>query len=38
VAIKIGNRIDGPAAKPLDAHNAAKANAFVADADSDIPF
>ncbi len=38
VAIKIGNRIDGPAAKPLDAHNFAKANAFVADADSDIPF
>jgi hypothetical protein len=43
VAIKIGNRIDGPTAKPavlptLDAHNFAKGNAFVADADSDIPF
>ena len=25
-------------AKPLDAHNAAKGNAFVADDDSDIPF
>ena len=39
VAIKIGKQIEGaPAAKPLDAHNQAKANAFVSQPDDDIPF
>jgi len=38
ISVKIGKQIEAPAAKPLDAHSAAKANAFVADADDDIPF
>jgi hypothetical protein len=40
VSLQIGELCNPGAAavKPLDAHNAAKANAFVADDDSDIPF
>ena len=38
VAIKIGNQVSPPAMAPVTEHNAAKANAYVADADSDIPF
>jgi uncharacterized protein (DUF736 family) len=39
VSLQIGDLCNpGGAAKPLDAHNAAKGNAFVADDDSDIPF
>lgn len=38
IVVKVGNQIDPPAAKPLSAHNAAKANAYVSEPDSDIPF
>jgi lambda repressor-like predicted transcriptional regulator len=38
VAIKIGNQVSPPAMAPVTDHSHAKANAFVADADSDIPF
>jgi hypothetical protein len=39
VSLQIGDLCNpGGGAKPLDAHNAAKGNAFVADDDSDIPF
>jgi hypothetical protein len=42
ISLQIGNPVQGagkPASvPPLDAHNAAKGNAFVADDDSDIPF
>lgn len=37
IAVKVGNQIEA-AAKPLSAHNAAKANAFVSEPDDDIPF
>ncbi len=38
IAVKVGNQIEAPAAKPVSAHNAAKANAFVSEPDDDIPF
>lgn len=38
IAVRVGNQIDPPAAKPVSAHNAAKANAFVSEPDDDIPF
>jgi len=38
VSVKIGKQIDPPAAKPISEHSVAKGNAFVADADDDIPF
>ena len=38
IAVKVGNQIEAAAAKPVNAHNAAKANAFVSEPDDDIPF
>ena len=38
VSVKIGKQIDPPAAKPISEHSVAKGNAFVTEADDDIPF
>lgn len=37
LSCQLGDPVQG-AAKPLDAHNQAKGNAFVVDTDDDIPF
>ena len=39
VSVKIGKQIEAaPAAKPISEHSVAKGNAFVTEADDDIPF
>lgn len=39
VSVKIGKQIEpAPGGKPISEHSVAKGNAFVADADDDIPF
>lgn len=38
LAVKIGNPVQQQSMPPLDAHNQAKGNAYVTEADDDIPF
>lgn len=38
ISFAIGDVVAGGGMRPLDAHNTAKGNAFVAEVDDDIPF